>query len=167
MSTQTDRHMTIDSFVKLAYCIARDYRHWSMDREDINQLAVLAICKAVDAWDSTDGTPLAAYVACRIRWELGDEIQRTKRRIKYGHLGKHDPADPSSLVEGEEGLDDLDHAIGLLPDSDRVILTEYFGLDGQPPVRRPEIARRSRQPLAVVSQSKQRSIETLRVALRA
>jgi RNA polymerase sigma factor (sigma-70 family) len=165
-----DRAALIESFVLLAYHLASKYHHWSLGVDDLFQAAVVSVIESVDAYDPSSSVPLVAFVAQRIRWELSHEIDRAKRRTNSARDRRRQVEMRSGgFAEAREyeAVDELYDAIEELPDDDRRILTDYFGLDGAAPLSRSEVAIKRKRSIGAISSSSARSIRRLRSVLSA
>jgi RNA polymerase sigma factor (sigma-70 family) len=163
-----DRRKLIESFACIAHHLMGRYRHWSLDEEDVFQVAMVAIIEAIDSFDPSKGVPLGAHVTMRVKFELSDELRRTGRQARYSNPLPREIADqadagPDLDAEHEELWDEIDK----LPFRDQSILISAFGLDGQAPRTRTILALELGRPRRDVGNSTIRSISTLRTALSA
>jgi RNA polymerase sigma factor (sigma-70 family) len=161
------RQLLIESFVCLAHQVTRRYRHRSLERDDIFQIAMLAVIEAVDTYDPSIGPPLGAYVATRIRWAWGEELKRLERHCRSTGALVGDVADESCAAEDAEDHTELWDAIETLPVVDQSILVRTFGLDDYPVATTRKLGLFVGVSRQTISNSRVRSIESLRVALSA
>jgi RNA polymerase sigma-B factor len=54
----------------LALAIARRYHHKGVEDEDVDQVAMVGLCLAIDRWDPTVATPFVAFAAPTISGEI-------------------------------------------------------------------------------------------------
>src|SRR4029453_16012510 len=54
----------------LALAIARRYHHKGVEDEDVDQVAMVGLCLAIDRWDPTAPTPFVAFAAPAISGEV-------------------------------------------------------------------------------------------------
>lgn len=54
----------------LALAIARRYHHKGVEDEDVDQVAMVGLCLAIDRWDPTAPTPFVAFAAPTISGEI-------------------------------------------------------------------------------------------------
>ena len=54
----------------LALAIARRYHHKGVEDEDVDQVAMVGLCLAIDRWDPTAATPFVAFAAPTISGEI-------------------------------------------------------------------------------------------------
>lgn len=62
--------LVVRQAIPLAYSIAATYANRGVDRDDLNQVAALALLKAVHRFDVARGIPFAGYAGPTIRGEL-------------------------------------------------------------------------------------------------
>jgi RNA polymerase sigma factor (sigma-70 family) len=159
------RAQLIESFCLLARKLARKFGHWSLDFEDLTQMAMVAVMRAVDEYNPTMGVELSSYVYKRIVWSLSDEIDRATRQTRRIGPLEFDPSERSHDSDDDDHSD-LWRAIDELPDRDRSMLISQYGLEG--PIAKPAaIARAAGRSRAGLYVARDRSLKTLRVALSA
>jgi DNA-directed RNA polymerase specialized sigma24 family protein len=73
------RHERVRSFWSLAREIARDWSHWSLDRDDLIQEAMVAAMLAIDR-RGQEASP--AYVAGKMRSHLSHVIRTAQRATR-------------------------------------------------------------------------------------
>jgi RNA polymerase sigma factor (sigma-70 family) len=164
-----DRGHVIESFAPLAMKLAARYSHWSIDHEDMAQLAMLAVCHAVDLYDPSHKAKLCTYVWRRIEWELSDAVHRASRRTRRAGPLPFDVPDRSqdSASRGDDNTEELWDAIDDLPERDRSILVSSYGLDGDAPVTSRALGRQIGRSNTIVNVANRRSRLALRAALTA
>ena len=54
----------------VALAIARRYHHKGVEDDDVNQVAMVGLCLAIDRWDPTAATPFVAFAAPTISGEI-------------------------------------------------------------------------------------------------
>ena len=54
----------------LALAIARHYHHKGVEDDDVDQVAMVGLCLAIDRWDPTAATPFVAFAAPTISGEI-------------------------------------------------------------------------------------------------
>ena len=54
----------------LALALARRYHHKGVEDEDVDQVAMVGLCLAIDRWDPTASTPFVAFAAPTISGEI-------------------------------------------------------------------------------------------------
>jgi RNA polymerase sigma factor (sigma-70 family) len=161
-----NRAALINSFTYLAWKIAAKYRHWSLERDDLHQVAMLAVTEAVDSFDPSRGVPIDNHVSTRIGYALGHEMARAIRadRPRGGHM--REAADPSTEDQlGDDELAQLREALDSLPPRERRILIDLYGLDGRDPLTQTAAGRELGLCRYTILKSAKRSLSTLRAVL--
>ena len=164
--TPEERSDLITQYRRMALVAARPFRHPSIDRADVHQIAMLALVSAVDSYDPTKGA-MSTHVWNRVTYALQDEFRRIKRHIRsavplHGRDVPEPKEDPSFDVHEE-----LWGAIRQLPERPRRVLIHYFGLEGYKPMLRVELARKYGLSPGTITASNRQSVEQLRQALSA
>jgi RNA polymerase sigma factor (sigma-70 family) len=166
--TSLERGCLIESFAPLARKLAARFYHWSIDHEDMAQLAMLAVCHAVDGFDPARGTKLCTYVWRYIEWELSDAVHAACRRTRPAGPLPFDLTDRSQdSASHADNTDELWDAIDELPEPDRAILVSRYGLAGGEPMTGRQVATTIGRTRKTVGNSTRRSRNTLRAALTA
>jgi RNA polymerase sigma factor (sigma-70 family) len=167
--TPPDRGHVIESFAPLAKKLAARFRHWSIEPDDLIQLAMIAVCHAVDGFDPARGTKLCTYVWRYIEWELSDAVHAARRRTRPAGPLPFDLTDRSqdSASHADDNAEELWDAIDELPEPDRAILVSRYGLAGGEPMTGRQVATTIGRTRKTVANSTRRSRNTLRAALTA
>jgi RNA polymerase sigma-B factor len=111
--TRRDRDMLVERFLPLARQLARRYQGGSEPLEDLEQVASLALVRAVDGFDPTRGTAFSSYavpsIAGAIKRHFRDhgwsvrvprELQELSLRVeRLGHELGTDSGRPPSTAE--------------------------------------------------------------------
>jgi RNA polymerase sigma factor (sigma-70 family) len=164
-SVPPSRDALIDSFATLAHHVTRRYHHWSLDADDFFQEAMLSAIRAIDDFRVDRNIPLGAYVANKMRWAIGHQLERANLQSRTSGTLYKDPAD--QLVDEDDIQDELWDHIEQLPPRDQSILIGFFGLDNRAPETRAQLGKRHKCCSATISRSTARSTNTLRTALTA
>jgi RNA polymerase sigma factor (sigma-70 family) len=157
----------IESFASIAHHLVKRYAHWSLEKEDIFQIAMLAVIKAIDGYEASLGVPLGAHVALRIKYELGHEVAKAVRLNREHGLMPFVLDGKTAAAGDNDDHAELWDAIDLLPKHDRAILISCFGLAGRPAKTLVEISKSQDCIAPTIGDSTRRSIRTLRAALSA
>jgi RNA polymerase sigma factor (sigma-70 family) len=163
-----NRAALITSYTFLAWHIAATFRHWSLELDDWRQLAMVAVTQAVDTFDPGRGVPLDKYVAIKIGFALGDQLQRASRvdRPHGGHT--REAADPSTVGQlDDDDLGQLREALDGLPPRERRILIDLYGLGGRRPLTQSAVGAELGLCRYTILKSAKRSLSTLRATLTA
>lgn len=166
-AARADRDLLIERYTQMARSLAQRFHHWSLDEDDFTQIALLAMIRAIDGHHPKLGS-LTAHVWNRISYALGETIVATKRQTRSSGILGFDCADPNSDQDiDDDACHELRAAIGQLPNQDREILISLYGLGDKPPMEREAVAAHVGSNRANVTESKQRSLATLRTQLSA
>jgi RNA polymerase sigma factor (sigma-70 family) len=158
----------IESFAPLAKKLAARFYHWSIEPDDLVQIAMIAVCNAVDLYDPARQTKLASYVWRRIEWELSDAVYSASQKTQPAGPLQFDVTDHSQ--DSDDSADDaaeLWDAIDDLPELDRAILVSRYGLAGGEAMTGRQVAKAICRSRVTVGNSTRRSRNTLRAALTA
>jgi RNA polymerase sigma factor (sigma-70 family) len=165
-SSAPNRGALINSYSRLAWKIAGKYRHWSLELDDLHQVAMLAVTEAVDSFDAARDVPLGKWVSACIGHALGDEMARATRadRPAGGHtLEIIDPDTVGQLDDDDRAQ--LRKALDSLPPRERRILSDLYGLDGRDPKTQIVTGRELGLCRYTIAKSAKRSLSTLRATL--
>lgn len=86
------RNQLVERHLRLATQVAGDYRHRGVEREDLEQVAMLALVKAVDRFDPRRGSSFAAFASITLNGELKRHFRdhgwnvRPPRAVQEAHL---------------------------------------------------------------------------------
>lgn len=86
------RNQLVERHAALAVRIARDFAHRGVERDDLQQVALLALVKAVDRFDPSRGSPFVAFASATINGEIKRYFRdhtwgvRPPRRVQEAHL---------------------------------------------------------------------------------
>jgi RNA polymerase sigma factor (sigma-70 family) len=161
-----NRAALIISFTHLAWKIAASYRHWSLELDDLHQIAMGAVTEAVDSFDPGRGIPLGKYVAKRIGYAIFRELERATRLDRPAGGYALMAADPSTTGQlDDDDLAQLRKALDSLPPRERHILTRLYGLDGRAPLTQSATGREIGLCRYTILKSAKRSLSTLRATL--
>jgi RNA polymerase sigma-B factor len=107
----TERARVIEANLPMARRLARRYVNRGEPLEDLNQVAAVALIKAVDAYDSGRGVPFASYAIPSI-------IGALKRHFRDAGWGMHVPRGIQELVLSVRNeSSELTHRLGRPPAS--------------------------------------------------
>jgi RNA polymerase sigma factor (sigma-70 family) len=163
-----NRVALITSYSRLAWKIAAKYRHWSLELDDLHQIAMTAVVEAVDGFDPARGVPLGKYVSLRIGHALGDEMARATRVDRPAEWHKLDAIDPGTDGQlDDDDLAQLRKAVDSLSLRERRILSDLYGLDGRKPKTQIVTGRKLGLCRYTIAKSAKRSLSTLRATLTA
>jgi RNA polymerase sigma factor (sigma-70 family) len=153
----------------MAVAISRRFGHWSLEDDDVVQLAMIAVMNAIDSYDTARGCKLSTYVFRRVEWYLADEIGSLTRRTRRTGELPVDLADASrdSADAGADDASDLWDAIDGLEPHRRSTLISYYGMGNEPPMTMTAIGQRIGRSHSTVGVSLETSRRLLRAALTA
>lgn len=111
---------------------------YGYENEDIKQLAVLAIIKAIEKFDISLSNSFPSYVKETVRNTIYKEIDKAEKVYFKGKISKEiatfidikDIVDENTNIQEDyikkEGREDLEIAISLLKEEERVLLKELY-----------------------------------------
>ena len=137
------RQALVADNLRLAYKLARlnRYRRWGLDPDDLEQEAVLGLCRAAQAFDpeTHPGVPFSAFARVYITGGMWRAIAQHITESAHDRL----PDDlPDSADDGKADALSIEvaHAIDELGSDDAEVLVLRFGIDGAAPLGLLELA---------------------------
>lgn len=150
--------------LRLVLFWALRYRYRGVELADLFQEGVIGLMRAVELYDPGRGTRFSTYASWRIRSQMQAAVHVAERWSGEG--ARFDGGVP--VVEPNESIDELRHAVDDLDDLGRSVVALRFGLDGTRPLSLNDVARQlhlgSRRVRAVESEALRRLAEVLDAA---
>ncbi len=161
-----DRGSLIESYAGWARDLAKRFRHSSLEREDIDQIAMLATVHAIDGYEPGHGATLNTFVRRHVEWALGNEMKRARRSVRLMTQLLDDVVDHSQDADPRENeCDDLYSAMETLPHADQERLIDHYGLDGYPAMSLPQLGMRGNYSRLTASNRNGAALLKLKAAL--
>jgi len=116
---ETERSRLIEEYLPLARVAARRFARRGVEREDLTQVAALALVRAVDRRDPERGEQLAAYVSRSVEGELRRHLRDRAATVRVPRAARSDdtaarrtaqtplPLDEDGWSVDEQPLEDL------------------------------------------------------------
>lgn len=177
------RDMLIESNLRLVWKIVHKFRNTGQDPEELFQIGVVGLIKAVDAFDVDRGCKLSGYAGICIENEILMELRRKRRRQMETSLEQPipTPKDGGTLTLAdllgtdadevekpmllEDDRADVWQAVDSLKDRDRSMIVMLYGLEGQPAKTQWETARALGVTQCWISRLEKRDLDKMRAEL--
>lgn len=177
------RDLLIERNIRLVWKIVHKFRNTGQDPEELFQIGVVGLIKAVDAFDVDRGCKLIGYAGICIENEILMELRRKRRRQMETSLEQPipTPKDGGTLTLADLLGTDADEvekpmlleddraevwqAVDSLKDRDRSMIVMLYGLEGQPAKTQWETARALGVTQCWISRLEKRALDKMRAEL--
>lgn len=178
------RNILIERNLRLVSHIMKKYYSQTSDQEDLISIGTIGLIKGIATFDPSKGARLATYAARCVENEILMHFRSQKKSaqdvslsdyIETGNDGAalslmdviSDDRDLLEEVSLRESVRQLRTAIDqVLTPQERVVIIWRYGLDGNPPQRQHEVAKRCGISRSYASRIEKRALQKLRAALQ-
>lgn len=177
------RDLLIERNLRLVWKIVHKFRNTGQDPEELFQIGVVGLIKAVDAFDVDRGCKLSGYAGICIENEILMELRRKRRRQMETSLEQPipTPKDGGTLTLAdllgtdadevekpmllEDDRADVWQAVDSLKGRDRRMIVMLYGLEGQTAKTQWETARALGVTQSYISRLEKRALDKMRAEL--
>jgi RNA polymerase sporulation-specific sigma factor len=177
------RDLLIESYLRLVWKIVHKFRNTGQDPEELFQIGVVGLIKAVDAFDVDRGWRLSGFAGMCIKNEILMEMRRKRKRQMETSLEQPipTPKDGGTLTLAdllgtdadevekpmllEDDRADVWQEVDSLKDRDRSMIVMLYGLEGQPAKTQWETARALGVTQSYISRLEKRALDKIRAEL--
>lgn len=177
------RDLLIESNLRLVWKIVHKFRNTGQDPEELFQIGVVGLIKAVGAFDVDRGCKLSGYAGMCIENEIKMDLRKVRRRrcessfdqvVFTGEGGKEltldsmigtetDELERNMLREGDRK--DVERAVDSLNGRDRSMIVMLYGLESQPAKTQWETARALGVTQCWISRLEKKALDKMRAEL--